>query len=222
MTNVTLPAPKQDFLAGVLSYLVPGLGQIYQGRIGKGILFLVGIYGLFFYGMFLGKWQNVYLPQAIEHPGTDSRISLTRDFFARPQFLGQFWTGVVAWPAIVQYVTYDYETASDPQKNVNRFFGTWQRTPYELRQGTLPSGDQHAGPQPVQAPRDVAAKTIGEQQTDDDKSYDIGWVCTVVAGVLNILVIYDAFAGPAITAEALAKAREESTKHADGAIVPAS
>src|SRR5256885_1733534 len=121
MTNVTAPAPKQDFLAGVLSYLVPGLGQIYQGRTGKGILFLVGIYGLFFYGMFLGKWHNVYLPQAVEHPGTDARISLTRDFFARPQFLGQFWTGVVAWPAISQYVNFDRE------KDYGPFFGTWQR-----------------------------------------------------------------------------------------------
>src|SRR5438128_3979831 len=85
-------------LAGLLSYLVPGLGQIYQGRIGKGILFLVGVCGLFFYGMFLGHWQNVYLPQAVENPESDAAINLTRDFFARPQFLGQFWTGIVAWP----------------------------------------------------------------------------------------------------------------------------
>src|SRR5437868_13979031 len=99
MTNVTAPAPKQDFLAGVLGYLVPGLGQIYQGRTGKGILFLAGIYGLFFYGMFLGKWQNVYLPQAVEHPGTDPRINIPCDFFARPQFLCQSWTCVAAWPA---------------------------------------------------------------------------------------------------------------------------
>src|SRR5260370_40853809 len=42
-------------LAGVLSYLVPGLGQIYQGRIGKGLLFLVCVYALFFYGLFLGS-----------------------------------------------------------------------------------------------------------------------------------------------------------------------
>ena len=49
-------------LAGFLSYLVPGLGQIYQGRIGKGLLFLVCLYGMFFYGMALGSWKNVYLP----------------------------------------------------------------------------------------------------------------------------------------------------------------
>jgi hypothetical protein len=29
---------------------------------------------------------------------------------------------------------------------------------------------------------------------------DLGWVYTVIAGVLNIMVIYDAFAGPAFLA----------------------
>jgi hypothetical protein len=29
------------------------------------------------------------------------------------------------------------------------------------------------------------------------KSPDLGWIYTVIAGMLNILVIYDAFAGPA-------------------------
>ena len=33
--------------------------------------------------------------------------------------------------------------------------------------------------------------------TNSDKTPDLGWVYTVIAGVLNILVIYDAFAGPA-------------------------
>jgi hypothetical protein len=33
--------------------------------------------------------------------------------------------------------------------------------------------------------------------TNTDKSPDLGWVYTVVAGMLNILVIYDAAMGPA-------------------------
>ena len=32
---------------------------------------------------------------------------------------------------------------------------------------------------------------------NSDKSPDLGWMYTVIAGVLNILVIYDALAGPA-------------------------
>jgi len=42
---------------------------------------------------------------------------------------------------------------------------------------------------------------LNELQTNGDKTWDLGWVFTVVAGVLNILVIYDAFAGPAFRLE---------------------
>ena len=37
-------------------------------------------------------------------------------------------------------------------------------------------------------------------QRDSDKRWDLGWVYTVIAGVLNVLVIYDALAGPAFGA----------------------
>src|SRR5688572_18258926 len=66
-----LPPVKLDPLAGVLSYLIPGLGQVYQGRIGKGLLFFFGLYALFFYGMAMGKWQNVWLPDASDLPAME-------------------------------------------------------------------------------------------------------------------------------------------------------
>jgi hypothetical protein len=31
-----------------------------------------------------------------------------------------------------------------------------------------------------------------------DKTWDLGWVYTVIAGALNFLVIFDALAGPAV------------------------
>ena len=42
MTNRATPEAVRVSAPGaaVLSYLVPGLGQIYQGRIGKGLLFV--------------------------------------------------------------------------------------------------------------------------------------------------------------------------------------
>src|SRR5580700_10644948 len=72
----TAPPREIQPIPGLLSLLVPGLGQIYQGRVAKGVLFLVCIYGLFFYGMWLGSGTvragdpertytvsgNVYLP----------------------------------------------------------------------------------------------------------------------------------------------------------------
>src|SRR4030095_11206543 len=38
---------------------------------------------------------------------------------------------------------------------------------------------------------------LNRLQRDGNKRWDLGWVYTVIAGVLNLLVIYDALAGPA-------------------------
>ncbi len=51
-----------SIFAGFLSYLIPGLGQIYQGRTGKGLLFMVCILSLFHVGEAMGNWENVYVP----------------------------------------------------------------------------------------------------------------------------------------------------------------
>src|ERR1700726_4352866 len=128
----TPPSPPYAPLAALLSYLVPGLGQIVQGRVGKGCLFMVCIYTLFFYGLFLGRGtvsvakggeppfqyetyhvsSNVYLPTAGDRAGDNRKVDTLQanpynlpqvivDLYNRPQFLGQFWMGVVVWPAIV-------------------------------------------------------------------------------------------------------------------------
>jgi hypothetical protein len=193
-------------LAGLLSYLIPGLGQISQGRIGKGLLFFVCITGLFFYGMYLGNWSNVYLPDLAEENQTLGKFPLLANLYHRPQFLGQFWVGVAAWPAVFQYLSYDKAAESGP------LFGTYQRFPYESRSSLAPT-DQTADPaarrqfradaidrgalKPTEALADWPGRTINEMQTEGDKTWDLGWVFTVIAGVLNIMVIYDALAGPA-------------------------
>ena len=55
---------KDPRLAAFLAWLVPGLGHIYQGRTGKGILFSVCILGTFFYGMYVGGGRVVYASTA--------------------------------------------------------------------------------------------------------------------------------------------------------------
>lgn len=152
--------------AGFLSYLVPGMGQIYQGRIGKGILFMVCLYGLFFYGMALGSWRNVYLPDTAEGNNPWKLPELAANIFNRPQFAGQFWIGIVCWPAIVQYNTFDKNNDRGP------FFDSFERAPTDER-------------------------ILNDLQRNGDKTWDLAWVYTVIAGVLNVLVIYDAAAGPA-------------------------
>lgn len=184
MPDSTMVPPTQEAsprqyspMAAVLSYLVPGLGQIYQGRVGKGLLFFVCLYGMFFYGMYLGRWSNVYMvderilgPMEIaghQLPGTLSAIG------HRPQFAGQFWIGMAAWPAIWQYSHFD-------GKETDALLGRYQRMPAE----NLDRDKPHL-------------LALNELQRNSDKTWDLAWVYTVIAGVLNILVIYDAFAGPA-------------------------
>ena len=42
---------------------------------------------------------------------------------------------------------------------------------------------------------------LNEFERDGDKRWNLGWVYTVIAGVLNILVICNALAGPAFVTE---------------------
>jgi hypothetical protein len=164
-----LNLPQQNFspVAAILSYLVPGLGQVVQGRIGKGLLFFVCLYFLFFYGQYLGGWRNVYVIDAAgaqrraqQGPG---RVLETVADHAR--FFAQFWIGAAAWPAIIQYRTNDGTDQEHP------WLGNYQRP--------------------------LSEDKLNVVLTNSDKSPDLGWMYTVIAGVLNILVIYDALAGPA-------------------------
>ncbi len=163
-----LPPVKLDPLAALFSYLIPGMGQVYQGRVGKGLLFFFGLYTLFFYGMWMGQWRNVWLPESDDLPDmviASQKLQGTMKSIAyRPQFLGQFWIGTAAWPAIFQYAKYDRTKEEGP------IFGKFQR---------VPSEDQ-----------------LNDLQRNGSKRWDLGWVYTVIAGVLNLLVIYDALAGP--------------------------
>src|SRR5438105_8578494 len=104
----TSTGPRLAPWAGFLSYLVPGLGQIVQGRVAKGLLFLVCLYGMFFYGMYLGSWKNVHLPNTAALNQAPSFLpGPLANVYNRLHFAGQFWIGVAAWPAVWQYANYD-------------------------------------------------------------------------------------------------------------------
>ena len=46
---------KDPVLAGVLAWLVPGLGHWYQGRRGKALVYFFSIVGIFVYGLYLSS-----------------------------------------------------------------------------------------------------------------------------------------------------------------------
>ncbi len=206
------PSPlKREYypLAAFLSYLVPGLGQISQGRVAKGLLFFVCVLTLFYYGMVLGQWSNVYLPDTADENNPWKLPRPLANLYNRPQFVAQFFVGIAAWPAIIQYAAYDRDAEVGP------FFGDYQRVPYEDRDGTSADVDdplqrkekrkeerlkRERDEKPFKANkalRDWKGRTLNELQQEGDKTWDLGWVFTVIAGALNVMVIYDALAGPA-------------------------
>ncbi len=180
---MTSPPRKYDFLAAFLTYLIPGLGQVKQGRIGKGVLYFVCLYGLFFYGMYLGQFKNVWLANTtnlprVTLPLVNSELKgLPKDVSYRKEFVAQFWIGAAAWPALVQYGSTD-ELPGDPARDADL-----EGKPH----GVL----GHY----MQAPSETV---LNDKQRNSDTTWDLGWVLTVIAGVLNILVIYDALAGPLV------------------------
>jgi hypothetical protein len=211
---------------GLLSYLVPGLGQIVQGRVAKGLLFMVCIYTLFFYGMYIGSGSvtigsrtyrltgNVYLPDTADDTNPPNKDSswppLATNLYNRPQFAGQFWVGVVAWPAIWQYMNYNKAVNHELNKEIDDLY-------LEADQQLNQKDDEKAEEKLQKAhnlemdprrrhrifgefEREPSASAINAVHNAGDKRLELGWVYTVIAGVLNIMVIYDAVAGPAFLA----------------------
>jgi hypothetical protein len=211
-TKSTLHSP----IAGFLSYLIPGLGQIYQGRVLKGFLFLFCIYTLFFYGQYHGKGSvtidnkvyrvdsNVYIADSTGlDPNVPSSLpTWAQHLYNRPQFVGQFWVGVAAWPAIWQYLTYDKNAIGRAQADLEDLQARandggdgieQQVAAAENRLDRLKRGDRFLG----NYQRQPSEEAVGAVETSEGKRYQLAWVFTVIAGVLNIMVIYDAVAGPA-------------------------
>lgn len=80
---------RRPWLAGVLAFLVPGLGHLYQRRTFKGVLYATCIIGLFCYGMQLADWKAMYWSRA---PGQNRMLT----------FAGQFGMGLPSMLALLQ------------------------------------------------------------------------------------------------------------------------
>lgn len=188
---------RNPAFAAFLSWLVPGLGQVYQGRRFKGGLFMGVIVFTLAVGMWLGGGRVVYaswVPRALA-PG---RPLLAR--IDRWSFVCQAAVGIVGLPAIVQAMSL-HGSGLEP---------------------VLPGGFLA----PPLVPRQLVARDYAERliQRDPDieredfidrppvresrfdqlslwhrqlgRWFDIGTLWTMLAGMLNLLVIYDAWAGP--------------------------
>ena len=184
---------KHPGWAAFFGWLIPGAGHFYQGRYAKGGLFFCCILFTFFYGLFLGNGQVVY---AAWRPG---------DW--RWQYPLQLGVGIPAMPAIAQYRR---ARKGEPAYFANRAFSISERGVLlaEVKLGT--KGAVETGwysPPPGPIPTDENC-VLGLWNDELQHNFEIATLFTVVAGLLNLLAVYDAFAGPVL-------AREEDEEEPD-------
>lgn len=147
---------KNRKLAAIIGWLWPGAGHLYQGRYGKGVLFMACILGTYFWGLAMGGGHVVY---ASLRPG-DMRL----------YYAGQVNVGIPALPAIPQAMS--MSGGGDP------IFGDWMAPPRKpLSEG-------------VHDHRATWHEKLGFY-------FELGTLFTTVAGLLNLLAVYDAYSGPA-------------------------
>jgi hypothetical protein len=171
---------KDPVIAGVLAWLVPGLGHLYQGRYAKAALFGICILGTFFYGLYLGSSSQVGWGRVVY-------LSFRQNDF-RPAYLCQVGVGLPALPALVQ---------------ADRF-----------RNGKTPLWHGFMAPPKLNAD-DPGKESLHVLYRQLPTYFEMGTVFTMIAGLLNILAIYDACCGP-VFQETAKKKEDDEPKPAEG------
>ncbi|MHC2069374.1 DUF6677 family protein [Bremerella sp. T1] len=142
---------KNPSTAIFLAWLIPGAGHLYQGRRGKGILFLVCILSIYFLGLSMGGGRVVYAKWDNE----EKRLPL----------ICQLGVGLPTLPALAQALLVRQK-----------------RDPIEI------------GGARIMAP--PAKGEMSDLHRKYGYLFEMGTLYTMIAGLLNVLVIYDAGAGP--------------------------
>ncbi|MDR3197871.1 MAG: hypothetical protein LBU34_08400 [Planctomycetaceae bacterium] len=156
---------KNPVIAGILTWLVPGLGHYYQGRITKAILFFFCIVPTFWIGCVLGSSpeigfaRNVYCSWRFQ----DKRLF----------FIPQACLGMAAIPAGLQAIQVD--------PGYPPLFGSFMAPPKITE-------DDQTGVEP----------TLEEIVRERHFLFELGTYITVIAGLMNLLVIFDAVDGPLV------------------------
>ena len=195
--DVNLRDPK---LAGFLAWLWPGAGHIYQRRYAKGVLFMACILGTYFYGLVLGGGHCVYASWTQQDK--------------RWQYFCQLGVGAPCLPAAVQ--TFRVNSGKSPLFIQNYYYrpDATDDDPNVFRSITKEEAEQEKAAQQDGSESIIYEEAFMappgeflEQQMDllahwhkeHTPGFELGTLFTVIAGLLNILAIYDAFAGPATT-----------------------
>jgi hypothetical protein len=156
-------------LAAFLAWLWPGAGHLYQGRYAKGILFMVVVLGMFSFGLLIGEGRVVYASWT----PTDRRW----------QYLCQLGVGLPALPALIQ---------------ARRVFWAPPHPPDPMQFEAPPDPRLWNGfmAPPEQPVKPEQPDELAEWHLRMSHRFELGTLYTMIAGLLNVLAIYDAYAGP--------------------------
>ncbi|MBR4832781.1 MAG: hypothetical protein IKU86_00400 [Thermoguttaceae bacterium] len=165
---------RNPWAAGALAWLVPGLGHWYQGRRAKAIIFAAAIWPILLAGLWMGSYW-----EATPNGESTRRLLVARNVYCswrqgdkRLYFIPQAAIGAVAIPA--------YWQARNPTKGDGGVLTTAFAPP------RLPSEATTRSNQP----------SADEIVASLHSWLDAGTIFTVVAGLLNLLAIFDAAGGP--------------------------
>ncbi len=208
---------KTPWKAALLAFLIPGAGHIYQGRTGKGILFAVCILGTFFYGLYLGEGRVVYA-------STTNPVGNPGKFIERWQYACQAAVGLPALPAYMQ--AWRVESGEKPL-----FGDNFQRPPYtpqdiatiyRSEDEILEARTDHLTTNLLTKNPDGTDQIVyhanegSKWQHDHAFYFELGTIYTVIAGLLNVLAIYDAHSGPVMASEDDDKSNKDDENKAQG------
>lgn len=176
---------KDPLVAGILAWLIPGLGHFYQGRHAKGALFAICILGTFVYGLYLGGSKEVGWGRAVYFEFDEKEWRLP--------WLCQIGVGFPTFPM----------TLLQSKLKANPLWNGFMAPPLP------PSPDnplKNGPPGEPPLPGDMSSAWINRLLPH---YFELGTVYTMIAGLLNILAVYDACCGP-VPAESVAKQDEKS------------
>lgn len=183
---------KDPAMAGFLAWLIPGLGHFYQGRRAKAALFFLCIMGLFVFGLCLSSSNE-------SNTNGDGTIGYGRAVYFSWKKSDKTWgyicqvcVGLPALPALVQ--------ANRMSQRKQVWFGGFMAPPRpDLCHDHDINKDQ---------------PTLHDLHRVLNRRFELGWVFTTIAGLLNVLAIYDACAGP-VTIVHVGKKDKDKEKEAE-------
>ncbi len=195
---------RDPYWAALLAWIWPGAGHFYQRRFAKGFLFMICVLSTFLIGLGIGG--NGRVVYASFEQG---------DF--RWQYICQVGVGLPALPAVVQSLK--TKDGADPYLILCERYPETANPKNQFK--IIPPGSDYKGDTlkdgfmapPAGPIRLDTNDVLGQWHSEFKAGYEMGTLYTVVAGLLNLLVIYDAFCGPSIiTPEQRAKMEAKKKK----------